>query len=563
MDKVAIVAHFDPNDSVETNILDLLVCLSTTFDRTVLVTTSKIEPDLVEGFPNLTVITRPNFGYDFYSYRVGLTFALENWQIGSALLVNSSFAILSRDTFCNALRRMLELIDSHDVVGATESLQFSWHIQSYLMLLGPCILEQAWFRAFLGSIEPTSSKFDTIARFELGLSVGLKRNNAKVTTLLRPDLVKLGSADDYWVHDSEEKYVAAQSSVSNVHSLPQKFNPVHHLAGLIARQLGYVKFEVLRDNPHKVDLSFVDKLCEPSRLGEMQEMVGRSRLNYNRGTDNLSALKSDSGPIPSFKLARWRRTNAGGVGVAVVLHLYYAEMIPDIYRFLKNIVLPFDLHVTTPFEGDATEIFSIFSKLAQSVSIYCSENRGRDIGPFVSIYRSGVLDRYDAVLKMHSKKSTYSTNGSFWRDRLYQSVAGDSLTVLRSVDLIKSGKVGIVGPHRYYLSNDRFWGANRETMRRLLSEMAAVDSGEDLELGFFAGSMFWFAPRALEPLKDIPEASLTFEHEDGQQDGTLAHAIERIFCQVARSQGFTSSSVILGGSDIRGHSSVDNDVPVL
>lgn len=563
MDKVAIVAHFDPNDSVEANFLDLLVCLSTTFDRTVLVTTSKVEPSLVYSFPNLTVITRPNFGYDFYSYRVGLTFALENWQIGSALLVNSSFAILSRDAFCNALKRMLELIDSHDVVGATESLQFSWHIQSYLMLLGSSVLGQAWFRAFLASIEPTNSKFDTIARFELGLSVGLKHNNAKVTTLLRTEIAELGSANDYWVYGSKEKYTVAPSAVSRAHSLQPQLNPVHHLAELVARQLGYVKFEVLRDNPHKIDLSFVDELCESARLAAIREMVGRSHLMYARGTDSLSALKSDGGPIPSFKLARWRQTNAGEVGIAVVLHLFYAEMIPDIYRLLKNIVLPFDLHVTTPFEGDATDIFSNFSKLAQSVSIYCSENRGRDIGPFVSIYRSGVLDRYDAVLKLHSKKSTYSASGSFWRDRLYQSVAGDSLTALRSVDLIKSGKVGIVGPHRYYLTNDRFWGANRETMRRLLSEMGALSFGEDLKLGFFAGSMFWFAPRALKPLKDIPETSLTFEQEDGQQDGTLAHAIERVFSPIARSQGFAVSSVILAGKDMRDYSTIENDVPVL
>ncbi|PBC02074.1 rhamnan synthesis F family protein [Mesorhizobium sp. WSM3860] len=563
MDKVAIVAHFDPNSSVEANFLDLLACLSEAFDHTVLVTTSKIESNLVKGLPNLTVITRPNFGYDFYSYRVGLTFALENWQVRGALLVNSSFAILSRDTFRGTLRRMSELIGSYDVVGATESLQFSWHIQSYLMLLGSNVLEAGWFQAFLASIEPTNSKFDTIVRFELGLSVGIKQNNNKVTTLIRPKLVEIGRANDYWDHDRKGVHAAARSVVSNTNSSAQKFNPVHHLAEFVARQLGYVKFEVLRDNPHEIDLSFVDELCEPGRLGAIQEMVSRNRLRYARGADSLSALKPDSGPVPSFKLARWRQPNVGEVTVAVVLHLYYAEMIPEICLLLKNIVLPFDLHVTTPFEGGVTEIFSNFSELAQSVSVYCSENRGRDIGPFVSIYRSGVLDRYDVVLKLHSKKSTYSANGSFWRDRLYQSVAGDSLTALRSIDLVRSGRTGIVGPHRYYLTNDRFWGANRETMRRLLNEMTALDFEQDLELGFFAGSMFWFAPRALEPLKDIPETSLSFEQEDGQQDGTLAHAIERVFCLIARSQGFTSSSVILGGRDIRGYSSVDNEVPVL
>lgn len=286
----------------------------------------------------------------------------------------------------------------------------------------------------------------------------------------------------------------------------------------------------------------------------------QENVRHGRKTGTKSSLKTNGMPIPSFELLRNRKENAGKVGVAVVLHLYYVDTISEIYRLLQNLVVPFDLHLTTSRESNATEIIlSTFSNLTQNIIIYESENRGRDISPFISVYRSGALDRYDAVLKIHSKKSTYSANGSLWRDRLYQSVAGDSLTALRSIDLIKSGKAGIVGPHRYYLTRDRFWGANRDATHRLLKEMGVLDS----ELGFFAGSMFWFTPRAFVPLKNMPEMDLAFEPENGQQDGTLAHAIERAFCPIARSQGFTVSSVLLRGEDIQHHPTIWNDVPVL
>ncbi|TIS89694.1 rhamnan synthesis F family protein [Mesorhizobium sp.] len=563
MDKVAIVAHFDVNNRVEVNFVDLLNCLSENFDRTVLVTTSNIGADLAERFPKVTIIRRPNFGYDFYSYRVGLAYALENWEVGCALLVNSSIALLSRKLFNGTLSRMLDLGSAYDVVGSTESYQFSWHLQSYLILLGSKILREPWFGNFLNSVEPTRSKFDTIQKFELGLSSLFKTNNSKVVALLQPTPAQIEFATHGLNAGGKQRYTARSTTISSAVSLTQRFNPVHHLAELVARELGYVKLELLRENPHQIDLTFVGELCEPERLDAIEEMVSRSRANYTRGSDSLSTLKTSSRPIPVTKLARWRQSVAVEVGVAVILHLYYVEMIADIRRLLENIVLPFDLYVTTPFEGDTAEIFSSFSMLAKSVSVYCTENRGRDIGPFVAVYRSGALDRYDAVLKIHSKKSTYSANGVYWRDRLYRSIAGDSLTVLRSIELIKSGEVGIVGPHSYYLTNDRFWGANRDTMRRLLEEMAAVDREANFELGFFAGSMFWFAPQALAPLKNIPEASLTFEAEGGQQDGTLAHAIERMFCPIARSQGFTASSVILRGKDIQGYLSIENDVPVL
>ncbi|RUU54650.1 hypothetical protein EOC99_29145 [Mesorhizobium sp. M7A.T.Ca.TU.009.01.1.1] len=457
---------------------------------------------------------------------------------------------------------MIDLGSDYDVVGATESHQFSWHVQSYLVLLGSKILREPWLDAFLSSVEPTNSKFDTIQRFEIGLSSMLKHNNVKVATLVQPASEQREFSAIYWSMGKRKQYAADLVPTSNV-TLAPGLNPVHYLAESIARELGYVKLELLRENPHQIDLAFVDEICDQERLIEIREMVNRSRASYARGSDSLSTLRTEMGPLPTAKIARWQRTKPEQVRVAVVLHLYYVEMIYDICQLLQNIVLPFDMYVTTAFEGDSAEIFSRFSKLAQSVSVYCSENRGRDIGPFVSIYRSGALDRYDAVLKIHSKKSTYSTNGVVWRDRLYGSVAGDSLTVLRSVELIKSGKVGIVGPHRYYLTSDRFWGANRDTVHRLLQEMTGLDAEANIDLGFFAGSMFWFAPKALSPLKNIPETSLVFEAENGQQDGTLAHAIERVFCPVVRSQGFAASSVLLRGMDIQGYSSIENDVPVL
>ncbi|PBB87456.1 MULTISPECIES: rhamnan synthesis F family protein [unclassified Mesorhizobium] len=561
MDNVAIVAHFDANDRVETNFIELLVCLSKKFDRVVLVTTSNINEEIKGRVNNIHVVNRPNFGYDFCSYRVGLAYSLENFEVNNVLFTNSSFAILSLEIFGKTLSRMLEFLQEFDVVGSTESYQFSWHVQSYLILLKAKVVSSPWFQSFLGGIEPTNSKLEIITRFEIGLSSAFRSNNVKVATLLQPSHERLHHTG--LNADGMREYVSGRAPLSSTTPLTPQFNPVHHLAELIAREMGYIKLEVLRDNPHQIDLAFVNEICERDRIAEMHEMLSRNRANYTRGGDNISTLKASKSNIPVTKLARWRRSRPGEVNVAVIVHLHYIEMVPVVRRLLKNIVVPFDVHVTTAFEGFYTEVFSSFYDLAQSVSIYCAENRGRDIGPFLSVYRGGNLDQYQAVLKIHSKKSAYSSNGILWRDSLYSSVAGDSLTVLRSIELIKSGEVGIVGPHQYYLTSDRFWGANRSTVRRLLEEMTGLHPKANLELGFFAGSMFWFAPQALSPLKELPESSLIFEAENGQQDGTLAHAIERVFCPVVRSQGFSASSVVLGGKDIHKYSMIENDVPVL
>ena len=54
---------------------------------------------------------------------------------------------------------------------------------------------------------------------------------------------------------------------------------------------------------------------------------------------------------------------------------------------------------------------------------------------------------------------------------------------------------------------------------------------------FPAGSMFWFRPDALKRLGSLRMAN--FDVERGLADGTLPHAIERIFCVLAKESGYS------------------------
>jgi lipopolysaccharide biosynthesis protein len=85
---VAIVAHFDANGLLENNFRDVLSCIEQVCDRVILVTTSDIDLKSTTDFSNLTVIKRPNIGYDFYSYRVGLQNAFCDSDIENVILIN-------------------------------------------------------------------------------------------------------------------------------------------------------------------------------------------------------------------------------------------------------------------------------------------------------------------------------------------------------------------------------------------------------------------------------------------------------------------------------------------
>lgn len=137
------------------------------------------------------------------------------------------------------------------------------------------------------------------------------------------------------------------------------------------------------------------------------------------------------------------------------------------------------------------------------------------------------------------------------------------MTVLRSLSLLRRGDVGIVGPGRFFLSNQNYWGANRENLTAILESAGAGVSGTDPELGFFAGTMFWFSAKALMAIQKMQGNVFEFEAEAGKQDGTLAHAWERAFCLLSRASGYRVTSLNISGNDIFLNDNRNNRVPVL
>jgi lipopolysaccharide biosynthesis protein len=74
-------------------------------------------------------------------------------------------------------------------------------------------------------------------------------------------------------------------------------------------------------------------------------------------------------------------------------------------------------------------------------------------------------------------------------------------------------------------------GGNAHAFERMASRLG-MDSTSSWESGFFAGTMFWVRLEALRPLMDAHLGEWQFETEGGQIDGTLSHAVERIFCSL-------------------------------
>jgi lipopolysaccharide biosynthesis protein len=281
------------------------------------------------------------------------------------------------------------------------------------------------------------------------------------------------------------------------------------------------------------------------------------RFGLDRGSIPDHALFDDPFSILPRPDRPWRPTLEKRSNVAVVLHLFYPELWPEFELFLNQIQRPFDLWVTHC--GLSNQILEQIYYAFPKAKIKKVENRGRDIWPFLFLLNEGSLDDYDFICKIHSKKSTHGSGtgesllGSRWRRRaLYDLLAfGRADLILRTFE--DDPGLGLAGPRALRLPNahinlDSSWGSikNRDKARRLALRMGV--EMRDAELDYFAGSMIWVRRTALEPLRQLNLQSHDFPEENGQLDGELQHAIERLF----------SYSTVVAGLKIADQSPIEN-----
>ncbi len=473
--KVAIVAHFDPADRIEPTVIELLKCVEQVFDRVLFVSTSALEASALSSLDKTETIERPNIGYDFYSYRVGLD---RIWREGGAeqvLLLNTSILVLDPGKFTDALRRMSELAQTHGAVGATLSRQFAEHLQSYLLLLSRPVLDAPWFRDFVNTIEPLGDKMEIVQRYEIGLTAALKEHGASLASLFTPTPSRQKRQRQHGCVGAKQTAAPGRACVPARAPLP--INTIQSSSTprtSLARSASSRRKSCVTIRMALIFLSWPKRQVLNIQAG-IDRLVEQTRHRYSPAQQGkLSTVATALTPIPAARTAVWGTPHARGVRLAVLVHAYFPDVLDEILGKLPNIVEPFDLYVTTPHEELVTPIFRLGAAYAASVTVAVSENRGRDIGPFLHLLRRGAFDGYLAVLKLHTKKSRYSEQGDAWRRSLVDELIGDSLKVRRAVALFESGKGSAgpaSGPHADYLSHPSFWGSNRERVTMLLATL--------------------------------------------------------------------------------------------
>jgi hypothetical protein len=227
--------------------------------------------------------------------------------------------------------------------------------------------------------------------------------------------------------------------------------------------------------------------------------------------------------------------------IGVFAHIYYVDATDEIIDYTNNIEHNATIYISTTNYEKAYKINARFSeKSNHRFVIKVMENRGRDIAPMLIGYKME-LSKVDLALHIHTKKSRHY-NGGFdeWRKYLLVQNCGSSQRVNDLINVFSNPEAGAVAPLDFPAVEKLInWGGNLESINKLISLMSngefSISRENKLEMP--SGSMFWFRPSALDPLLKLDLPLEIFDPEEGQVDGTLAHALERAFFYIIELSG--------------------------
>ncbi|MDC7803341.1 rhamnan synthesis F family protein [Sphingomonas sp. BLCC-B65] len=253
--------------------------------------------------------------------------------------------------------------------------------------------------------------------------------------------------------------------------------------------------------------------------------------------------------------------------ILVAMHVYYPDRAPELMAYAQRLPAGFDVIVTTPDEeraGRIRQVLGVTEGAAQVEVRVVDSNDGRDQSAFLIGCREELrADRYDLVVKLHSKASPQDDPGvaRHFRDQLLENLLPSRGYAAELVALFQRERtLGIVHPpmvHLGYPTMGHAWWANRDGAARLCATLGIdvpLDEGSPIAP---YGSMFVARPDALRPLVDHAWHYADFGGAEAYVDGGLAHVLERLPVLAAAERGYHARAVATPAYTAISHTAIE------
>jgi hypothetical protein len=228
-----------------------------------------------------------------------------------------------------------------------------------------------------------------------------------------------------------------------------------------------------------------------------------------------------------------------GLRVALHLHVYYPELLPELLRGLASNQLRPELFVSVPSPELVAPVQQALEGFGDHLVVEAVPNRGRDIGPLLTAFAAR-LGEFDIVGHLHTKKTADLADaavGDQWRrfllDNLLAGTPGMMDVILGRMGQDES--IGLVFPDDPYLVD---WTSNLTHAQALCPRLGLDAEQLPGQFAFPVGTMFWSRVAAIRPLLELNLDWSDYPAEPLAYDGSMLHALERLLPFVVEQQGY-------------------------
>ncbi len=189
-EKILVFAHYHSKGLIRRDVLVFLKISKKIFTKVVFVST-KIKKKEIKKIPKgIRVIKKRNIGYDFYSYKKGWEFLKikinDNFSNKNLFFINSSILFVKPEKLLNSISK--KSLENKEFWGLSRSLELTDHVSTYCFFFSGILFENKNIFNWWKNIKPLNDRNKVVAKYELGLSELMIRNDIELKSLYKKNL---------------------------------------------------------------------------------------------------------------------------------------------------------------------------------------------------------------------------------------------------------------------------------------------------------------------------------------------------------------------------------------
>lgn len=541
-----IYFFYDSAGIVDDYIIYLLDDLIKNIDELVIVCNGKLSEEGRRKFEkyHCEIIVRPNEGLDVWAYKAGLSyFGWDKIEKFDELVMLNHTIMGPVYPFSETFEKMKEKevdfwgITKHGMVkvdpyGINPYGYLPEHIQSHFMVYRKKMLCSEEFQKYWDTFREVKTYRDSVGYHESYFTKYFSDLGYKWD-------VSVNVEDLEEVSDYPGFYCAREMIEHKRCPIFKRRSFFHDYGQFLETTTGQAVYELY-------------KFLDESELYNT-DLIWQNILRTMDHTDIAKNLQLNYTLPLVVNLTKENNQNWNNKKIALFMHVYYTEELEKLKKYACNMPEYADIFITTQTEDKKKYIEKNCTELPNRVEVRLVENRGRDVSALMILGKE-LVKKYDYICFIHDKKVTQEKPGSVGEGFAYicyENTLGSKKYVENIIHLFDENKhLGVLCPPKplhgpYVFGLMETWEKNYFNTVELLKRLDIQVPIDKFKVPIAPhGSCFWFRSDAVKKLFEYNWQYDDFPEEPLPIDGTISHAIERVYAYVAQDAGYYTAMVM-------------------